>query len=625
MTTSPVYDIIIIISANRGKNGFSARLYGGIMKKQKYTAFGNVAYIIKDIYKNNTGLFVFLVLSALCQSAQALIAVCLPKAAVDTASAGTSPGEAAAVIGGFTLALMLVNALASLAGERIDGAYYDLRMLYLRRIVVKSMRQSYSRLESEEGQTCYWKARDVALSGSLCGVLNNTLTGVVGLLNFTTFSAIIARLNPLIMLLLAAQSAVTFVFMKRGSRIWEAVRADRAKANKQKFVLAEAGADPKNGKDVRLYGMRELFVGKLRSLAYWSMKMYSKQRSGYVQQHLVDMAMYFIRDAAAYAYLIYRAADGSVAAGDFVLYFGAITAFSGWTDSIIWRIDVLRRNFFDVSYFRDFMEYEDPAIENPEHISEDCPTIEFKNVSFSYDGKTDVLKDFNLTVSPGEHIALIGRNGAGKSTAVKLLCGFYAPTAGSVKIGGAEASRVPEEERFAKISAVFQDLCILPHTVAENVSMRSEGETDMEKAADSLEKAGIGRLKAELSRPMTRAVRDDGIELSGGEGQKLMMARAIYKDAPILILDEPTAALDPIAESETYQSFHELSAGKTAVYISHRLAGTRFCDRIVFLKDGSAAEIGTHEELMALDGGYAEMFRLQSHYYNEGAKGGDEA
>lgn len=237
---------------------------------------------------------------------------------------------------------------------------------------------------------------------------------------------------------------------------------------------------------------------------------------------------------------------------------------------------------------------------------------------FQGDGKNDVLKGFNLTIRPGEHIALIGLNGAGKSTIVKLLCGFYVPTSGSVKIGGAEASKIPEEERFSKISAVFQDLCILPHTVGENISMREEAKTDLKRAAASLDKAKIGRLKDELSRPMTRAVSDEGIELSGGEGQKLMMARAIYKDAPILILDEPTAALDPIAESETYESFHELSLGKSALYISHRLAGTRFCDRIVFLSGGKACEIGTHDELMKLNGGYAEMFRLQSHYYNGG-------
>lgn len=587
-------------------------------QKKKYTPFGNVWYILKDIYKHKPGLIVFLIINSINQSFSALLAVYLPKAAVDLVTSGATQGTVLAVMGAFAAALIASRAIDSVSSNRMNNIYYDLRMMYLRRIVAKSMRQSYSRLESDEGQSCYWKARDVVLHGDLTNMLSNVLTGVVGLLNFTSFSAIIARLNPIIMLILVLQSAVTFVFMKRGSRIWESVRSERSKINQQKFVISEKSADPKSGKDVRLYSMKELFINKIRTLAVQGMRIYRRQRSGYVQQHLVDIAMYFIRDAIAYAYLIYKAAGGSIPPGDFVLYFGAITAFSAWTDSIIWRIDVLRRNFYEASYFRDFMEYKDPEIENPEHIEGDRPVIEFDSVSFSYDGKNDVLKGFNLTIRPGEHIALIGLNGAGKSTIVKLLCGFYVPTSGSVRIGGAEASKIPEEERFSKISAVFQDLCILPHTVGENISMREEAKTDLKRAAANLDKAKISRLKNELSGQMTRAVSDEGIELSGGEGQKLMMARAIYKDAPILILDEPTAALDPIAESETYESFHELSLGKSALYISHRLAGTRFCDRIVFLSDGKACEIGTHDELMKLNGGYAEMFRLQSHYYNGG-------
>lgn len=583
--------------------------------------WGNIAYVLKDICIHKPSLIVFMVLSALCQSASALLAVYLPKLIVDLVQSGASVAQAAVPMVVYMIALAAVMAISSMTQTIInDSAYYDLRMMYLRRIVTKSMSQSYSRLESEEGQNCYWKARDVALHGDLVDILFNLLTGFVGLLNFTSFSVIIARLNPFIMLFLVAQTGITFIFMKRGSRIWESVREERAKANKQKFILAEDSSDARKGKDVRLYGMRELFIGKIRSLALKSMRIYNKQRSGYNEQHLVDFTMYFLRDAAAYAYLIYRAVGGAIPAGDFVLYFGAIAAFSGWTDRIIWRIDVLSRNNFDIAYFREYLEYKDPEIENPQHISGECPEVEFNNVSFSYDGKTDVLKNFNLKISPGEHIALIGVNGAGKSTIVKLLCGFYAPTGGSVKIGGAEASCVPREERFEKISAVFQDMCILPHTVAENISMREEKYTDINKVKQSLEKAGIGRLKEQLGAAMTRSVKDDGIELSGGEGQKLMMARAIYKDSPILILDEPTAALDPIAESETYERFHELSNGKSALYISHRLAGTRFCDRIVFLDGGEAKEIGTHDELMALNGGYAEMFRLQSHYYREGGE-----
>ena len=590
-------------------------------KKPKYSALSNALYVLGEIFKTKKSLFFLLAAASLCDSGSALIAVYLPKAAVDVVQVAAA-GRAVIWLICLLAALTVVNSVSSMTRRHLqDGAYYDLRMMYLRRIVAKSMSQSYSRLESEEGQNAYWKARDVVLNGDLVGMVQHIVTITANFLNFAAFSFIISRLNPLIVLFLIALSLVTFIFMKRGSRVWESVRDERAKVRKQQFILAEDGADARKGKDIRLYGMKELFTEKIRGLADKDRRIYNKQRSGYIEEHYVTIALNFLRDAVAYVYLIYRAADGSMAAGDFVLYFGAIAAFSSWMGGLTWQIDVIRRNYYDICYFRDFLEYEDPEVEDPEHIEAvGCPEIEFKDVSFSYDGKRDVLTGFNLRIRPGEHIALIGVNGAGKSTIVKLLCGFYAPSSGSVRIGGAEASKVPQEERMKYISAVFQDMCILPHTVAENISMREAGKTDMSRAEKSLNKADIAKLIPSLSAAMTKSVSNDGIELSGGESQKLMMARAIYKNAPILILDEPTAALDPIAESETYRRFHELAEGKSALYISHRLAGTRFCDRIVFMDGGRAAEVGTHEELIALGGGYANMFRLQSHYYKEGGE-----
>ncbi len=583
----------------------------------RFGVAGNIIYILKDIYLNKKSLFAVIVISSLCGSLLPLTGVWLPKAVVELVQSGAEATAVFKTLGPYLAALILLQTVSAGAESYMQNSYYDLRLMYMRRIVSKSMRQSYRRLESEEGQNCYWKARSVVLEGDLQSMLGNLISMATNFFGFASFSWIISTLNPLIVVLLIAMSLVTFGFMRRGSEIWESVRGERAGINSQTFLLAENGCDAAMGKDIRLYGMRNLFTEKIKALARRSMQLYNRQRSGYIQEHFVTMVLNFLRDAGAYAYLIYRTLNGGISAGDFVLYFGAIAGFSSWMGGLTWRIDVLRRNYYDIKYFREFMEYEDEKIDFPEKIHGE-PEIEFKNVSFSYDGKTDVLKNFNLKIRPGEHIALIGVNGAGKSTIVKLLCGFYAPSSGSVTIGGAEASKIQPEERFDLISAVFQDMCVLPHTVAENISMKEMKRTDKAAAAKSLEKAGIGRLAGMLDTPLTRAVDDSGIELSGGETQKLMMARAIYKNAPILILDEPTAALDPIAESETYQRFHELSKGKSAVYISHRLAGTRFCDRIVYLDGGEARETGTHEELMKLNGGYAEMYRLQSQYYTKG-------
>lgn len=593
-------------------------------KEKSHSFISNVIYILKDIGRHKPMLIAALAASSVCDAAAALAALYLPKTAIGLVENVAAPTQALLTLGLFFAFLGLINAIGGYASSTVDNSYFDLRMMYMRRIVSKSMHQNYGRLESAEGQSCYWKARDVVLNGTLSAMINNIILFLVNLLNFASFSFVISKLNPLIVVFLGAMSAVTFSFMQRGSRIWESVRSDRAKNSGQRFTLTEECCTAAGGKDIRLYGLGELFVRKIKELNDINVKLYNKQRSGYIQEHYVTILLNFIRDAAAYAYLIYRTVGGGISAGDFVLYFGAISGLSSWIGNITWRIDVLRRNYFDVNYFREFMEYEDPAIENPQKIPEGRSDIEFKNVSFSYDGKTDVLKDFSLKINPGEHIALIGVNGAGKSTAVKLLCGFYAPTKGSVCIGDAEVSKVLPEERFQKIAAVFQDICILPHTVAENISMKEADLTDITRAKECLSAADIDFLSSMVNSPMTKSVIDDGIDLSGGEAQKLMMARALYKSAPILILDEPTAALDPIAESETYERFHTLLKDKTAIYISHRLAGTRFCDKIVFLDGGKAAEVGTHRELMELNGGYAKMFEMQSQYYKEGRCEEDE-
>lgn len=227
------------------------------------------------------------------------------------------------------------------------------------------------------------------------------------------------------------------------------------------------------------------------------------------------------------------------------------------------------------------------------------------------------MDHFNLKINAGEKLALVGVNGAGKTTFVKLLCGMYEPDEGRILIGGIDRNEFPKEELYELFSAVFQEPFILPVTVAENLTF--ERDYDSKKAWDALERAGLSEKFHEKGVTMDtffdKDMDEDGIELSGGEEQRFLLARALYKDAPILVLDEPTAALDPIAESEIYDNYAQYSEGKTAVFISHRLASTRFSDRIVLLGEGGILEEGSHQELMDLKGAYANMFEVQSRYY----------
>ena len=247
--------------------------------------------------------------------------------------------------------------------------------------------------------------------------------------------------------------------------------------------------------------------------------------------------------------------------------------------------------------------------------------IRLSNVSFSYDGKNDVLDNVSLKVKPGEKIAMVGSNGAGKTTLIKLLCGLLHPSAGQILIDGIPISSVAWEDCSKAISAVFQESVLLPVSIKRNIVMNDKA-VDEERLARIVTLVGledkIASLEMGLETPLVRHITENGTEFSGGEVQKLLLARAIYKESPVLILDEPTAAMDPIAEQNVYLQYNELSKNKTAFFISHRLSSTRFCDRIILIDGGKIREAGTHDELMDKGGLYHDMYMIQSRYYQEG-------
>ena len=249
--------------------------------------------------------------------------------------------------------------------------------------------------------------------------------------------------------------------------------------------------------------------------------------------------------------------------------------------------------------------------------------IKLVNVSFRYpESEKYALENINLTLRSGEKLAVVGLNGAGKTTLVKLICGFYDPTDGQVLLNGKDIREYNRRDYYKMFSAVFQNFSLLAGTIAANIA-QTEDDIDMEKVKSCAVRAGlidkIESLPDGFETYLNRNVYENAVMLSGGETQRLMLARALYKNAPIIVLDEPTASLDPIAEAELYQKYSELTLGKSSVYISHRLASTRFCDRIVFIENSRITEEGTHSELLSLGGQYSAMFEVQSKYYRDEA------
>ena len=247
--------------------------------------------------------------------------------------------------------------------------------------------------------------------------------------------------------------------------------------------------------------------------------------------------------------------------------------------------------------------------------------IEFKNVSFRYPGsKGYALKNINACIKSGEHWSVVGLNGAGKSTFIKLLCRLYECTEGEILVNGVNIMEYDYSRYMKMLSVVFQDFCLLNFSIKENLICDRPDKVEDEKLLPLLEEVGlkdkVDSLSMGLMTPVFRYYDQNGFEPSGGEQQKIAMARALYKNAPVLILDEPTAALDPVAEKEIYEQFDSMVRNKTAIFISHRLASCRFCDKLLVFKDGEIVERGTHESLVNLsDGLYARMYKTQEKMY----------
>ena len=378
-------------------------------------------------------------------------------------------------------------------------------------------------------------------------------------------------------------------------------------------------------KDIRLFGLRPWF----QEIVDKSIKAYlaylMREQNVLVWSGIADLILTFLRNGVVYAYLIHLVLHNDLSISMFLLYFSAAGSFNGWVGGILNGLLNLHKESIDISLVRECLEYPETfQIQGgePLQIASGSPCeLCLDHVSFRYpEAEKDTLTDICLTLHPGEKLAIVGLNGAGKTTLVKLLCGLLDPTQGHVLLNGRDIRDYNRLDYYKLFSTVFQNFSLLAASIAVNVA-QSEDEIDMVRVRNCVEKASltekIESLPEGYETKLNREIHLDAVMLSGGETQRLMLARALYKDTPIVILDEPTAALDPIAESELYQKYNDMTQNRSSIYISHRLASTRFCDRIVLIADGGIAEEGTHESLLQKGAVYAELFEVQSKYYRE--------
>ncbi|QHQ63748.1 ATP-binding cassette domain-containing protein [Anaerocolumna sedimenticola] len=443
------------------------------------------------------------------------------------------------------------------------------------------------------------------------------------LIGFFVFSVILFHLNPIILIILMATVVLSYFILLRANHYERSRKDELAEEERKAYYASATLSDFLYGKDIRVYGLKGILLQKKKESCEHLIHIISEIQGKILKATVMEAFLIFIREGVIYCYLIYQVIENGLSIGNFVMYSLVMNRFADWMDTTMKDIATIGIQSMYVSDFRDFLKKEEPIqVKNPKKIPEsDQFEIELKNISFQYPGSDKyILKDFSLKIKAGQRIALVGINGAGKTTLVKLLTRLYRPTEGQILLNGIDINELDREEYTTLFSVIFQDIKLFAFNLAENITF-TDKEEEENIIYQVLNQAGLSEkvnsLEHGIYTNMLKVLDENGIELSGGENQKLAMARALYKGGKIIIMDEPTAALDALAESQLYKNFDELIQKRTAIYISHRLSSTRFCDVIAFIEDGEIKEYGTHEELMKLNKSYANMFQIQAVYYRE--------
>lgn len=501
------------------------------------------------------------------------------------------------------------------------------RMEAITRFYRKYATTSYQNVEPHGKQVDFQNAFS-ALNGDNWGIgqfFRKTPLFVYNLIGLVLYAGFLTAIDVKILLILIAMTVSCLVFERVSYRYQQRSRPEEGACKQDTFLLRNYCCGIENAKDIRLYGIENWFPKRMKQVYDRRIRINANIWGRMKLMDISNAVFLVARDIVAYGLLIRQVLAGQLSVAEFTFFIGIISGFTAWLTEMVTNFSYLRKAAIQQGYLRAYMEMDDCLMQGSgeELAPLSCPpSIEFRDVTFTYP-ETDkpVLEHLNLTIRPGQKIALVGANGAGKTTLVKLLTGLYRPDSGEILLGGRNIESYSQEEYFDLIGTVFQEPFLMAFSIEENVACCDEQQADHQRVCRCLQRAGlwerIERLPKGVKTPYSKELYEDGESFSGGEAQRLMLARALYKDAPVMVLDEPTAALDPLAEAQMYAQYNDLTADKTSIFISHRLSSTQFCDRVLYLEGGKIVEDGTHQQLMALGGSYAKMFAYQAYYYQK--------
>ncbi|MEE0723369.1 MAG: ABC transporter ATP-binding protein [Acutalibacteraceae bacterium] len=552
---------------------------------------------------------------------QPLVTAYIPKAMIDAIDNGVTVGDMTVIVALLSLLLTLTIWLDPFMKELVRGGARIVRMRYAVAAFRKTLTTDYVNIESYEGREKQKRAEAFynARFSSGADFVEQCAHFLVCVIGVIASSVLLYKVNYFMILLILLTCVCEFFLLKILKTKQSETTDNYSKLSGKFEYFYKLSKNAEASKDIKLYGFSDYLVKTAADFIYQIEHINAKYTKQSAAISGVRALLNLVRELVAYAYLTYLVLKNRLSVSEFIFCFGIITGFSNWIMNLVFSFMEISRCCTDCALYREFVE-ESVSEGKPEVDFGEVRSIEFSNVFFTYPASdTETIRNMSFKVNKGENIAIVGENGAGKTTAIKLLCGLYYPSEGDILINGRSSKEFSSDSYFDLFSAVFQDYCFMPMTIAENIT--AEQSYDKERLFAAFDKAGItdkiNSLSEKENTLMVKDVYKNAADFSGGEKQKLLLAKAVYKNAPVLVLDEPTAALDPISENELYLKYNELTEDKISFFISHRLSSTRFCDRILFIKDGAVAESGTHEELMAKKGAYYRMYQTQSMYYRE--------
>lgn len=594
---------------------------------REYGAFRNVAFVLRRMVDYDKMLIVLLLLGMVCQPFMRYFWTFLPKFILDMVTGEGNKEELFWLMVIFTIIQLVFTMLATYRNCGIEWRFLGARIHTILDMNRKTMKIDFEHLENPDIMDCFQKAQNACMNSNngVEGLMLETAMFIESFAITAVGVCILSSMNIWIVLLMLGIAALNFLVVNHTNKMAKAKVWDPlASWWRKRQYMQNATTSFDAAKDIRMFDLSGWLLQKYRDL---NRIRYEAQKTNAVLWFWTSVAsnvFWTVSQIFVYAWLVYLMINQRLTIGNFTLYLASAGTLFEYVSTLLNGISSILARSREVDDFRSFLDFD--GGDTPQ-VGKVLPKHEeygfvFENVSFKYPkAERYALRNLNLTIKAGERLAVVGLNGAGKSTMIKLLLRLYQPTEGRILINGTDIMEYDRDSYYAVFAPVFQQVELFAFPMEENVSMKEPERTDSKWAKECLEAAGLAKKIQELPNgtktELLKNICDDGVDLSGGEKQKLALARALYKNGSVVVLDEPTAALDALAEAKLYEDFDKLIGGKTAVYISHRLSSTRFCDKVAMFADGEMVEYGTHAELMEKAGAYAEMFHIQAQYYIE--------